>query len=118
MNEIYCVETGKTFKSSICASKETGIEASTIRRACAGERRTAGGYHWRKGSADLFHQITSNKESLAKKLVYRESYSCYNGGSPFVGGVIVRETWRSTILDGFFLSKEEAIKATLKELSR
>ncbi len=62
---IYCEETGKVYKSSIEASKDTGIEASNIRRAVQGERATAGGVHWHKGKPNNFNKLTRSSDLLA-----------------------------------------------------
>lgn len=44
---VICVETGNVYLSSIIAQNETGVDCSSIRKACKGERKTAGGYHWK-----------------------------------------------------------------------
>lgn len=41
-----CIETGVVYPSSRKASRETGINASTICWVCNGKRKTAGGYTW------------------------------------------------------------------------
>lgn len=43
---IYCVELNKIFNSATEASKELNIDASSIRKAIRGERKTAGKFHW------------------------------------------------------------------------
>ena len=63
---IYCEETGKVYKSSIEASKDTGIEASNIRRAVQGKRATAGGVHWYKGSPNNLNKLTRSSVLLAR----------------------------------------------------
>lgn len=63
---IYCEETGKVYKSSIEASKDTGIEASNIRRAVQGKRATAGGCHWHKGEPNNFNKLMRFQGLLAQ----------------------------------------------------
>lgn len=63
---IYCEETGKVYKSSIEASKDTGIEASNIRRAVQGKRATAGGVHWYKGEPSNLNKLTRSSDLLAR----------------------------------------------------
>lgn len=62
---IYCEETGKVYKSSIEASKDTGIEASNIRRAVQGKRATAGKVHWHKGEPNNLNKLTRSSDLLA-----------------------------------------------------
>lgn len=44
---VLCVETGVVYDSTAQATRETGIHNYAIRRVCYGERKTAGGFHWR-----------------------------------------------------------------------
>ena len=44
---VLCVETGVVYESTAQATKELGIHNYAIRRVCYGERKTAGGYHWK-----------------------------------------------------------------------
>lgn len=44
---ILCVETGVIYESTAQATRETGIHNFAIRRVCYGNRKTAGGFHWR-----------------------------------------------------------------------
>lgn len=44
--QVYCVEKNKVYNSIAEASKETGIDKSSISRVCKGIQKTAGGYHW------------------------------------------------------------------------
>ena len=51
---IHCVELNKTFLTASAAKQETGIDNSSILKACKGERKTAGrhpvtgeGLHWK-----------------------------------------------------------------------
>lgn len=44
---VLCVETGVIYESTAQATKELGIHNYGIRRVCYGERKTAGGYHWK-----------------------------------------------------------------------
>lgn len=67
---IYCEETGKVYKSSIEASKDTGIEASNIRRAVQGKRATAGGVHWYKGEPNNLNKLTRSSDLLAWFFAY------------------------------------------------
>lgn len=43
---VRCVETNIIYDSQLGASKETGVNLSSIVRCCHGEQKTAGGYHW------------------------------------------------------------------------
>ena len=46
--QIQCIETGQIFASQTLAAEWCGLKTSTsISRCCNGERKTAGGYHWR-----------------------------------------------------------------------
>ena len=45
--KILCVELNRVFESTAAATRETGIHNFSIRRVCYGQRKTAGGYHWR-----------------------------------------------------------------------
>jgi len=44
--KIMCVETGKVYRNSIVAGKETGILSAGIRMNLCGKHKYAGGYHW------------------------------------------------------------------------
>lgn len=44
---ILCEETGVIYESTAQATRETGVHNYAIRRVCYGERKTAGGFHWR-----------------------------------------------------------------------
>ena len=44
---IRCVETGISYKSLSDASRKTKIPIANIHKVCNGQRKTAGGYHWR-----------------------------------------------------------------------
>lgn len=44
--QVICKETSKIYMSSGEAARETGMWARNIRKACSGEYKTAGGYHW------------------------------------------------------------------------
>lgn len=44
---VICVETGEHFTSGKAAAEAKGISRGSIAHAVKGERRTAGGYHWR-----------------------------------------------------------------------
>lgn len=43
---IYCVELDKVFDSASDASRELGMDQSTISKVCRGKKNTCGGYHW------------------------------------------------------------------------
>ena len=43
---VKCIETGRVFRSSEEAARDTRINAGTIRNACRGKQKTGGGYHW------------------------------------------------------------------------
>ena len=46
--KVLCVETGKIYESQLSAAKDIGLKSSAgISKCCTGERKTAGGYHWR-----------------------------------------------------------------------
>ena len=42
-----CLETGIIYNSACEASRQTKIQRGDICRCCRGERKTAGGYHWK-----------------------------------------------------------------------
>ena len=44
---VICVETGERFKSGKAAGEAMGISRGSIAYAVKGERKTAGGYHWK-----------------------------------------------------------------------
>lgn len=44
---VLCIETGTIYVSASVAAEITGVVCSGINRACRGERKTAGGYHWK-----------------------------------------------------------------------
>lgn len=44
---VLCVETGIIYESTAQATRDTGIHNYAIRRVCYGERKSAGGYHWK-----------------------------------------------------------------------
>ena len=44
---VFCLETYKTYASSIEAEQATGISCENIRACCQGKSHTAGGYHWK-----------------------------------------------------------------------
>ena len=46
-SKVVCIETSKVYKSINEAQEETKIKYQAISRVCRGERKTAGGYHWR-----------------------------------------------------------------------
>ena len=103
---IYCVETGKTYKSSIEAEKATGINASCIRRVCSGERKEAGGFHWKYGVPTLRERMFSfSDEELAKLFVFRTIE------------VIGKNKYYSSIVKGEFDTYKEALYATIIKLS-
>ena len=46
--KVQCIETGQIFASQTLAAEWCGLKnSSPISRCCKGERKTAGGYHWR-----------------------------------------------------------------------
>lgn len=46
--QIRCIETNQIFISAKEAEDKLNIDASSIRKVCRGERKTAGGYHWER----------------------------------------------------------------------
>lgn len=44
--QVRCIETGIVYYSQTEASRQTGINSSSISNACTGKYKTAGGYHW------------------------------------------------------------------------
>lgn len=44
--KVVCVETGNIYSSATQASKETGIDNSSISKVCKGIYKTAKGFHW------------------------------------------------------------------------
>lgn len=48
MTPVYCIESDKPFTNATAAAKELGLKsASGILQVCYGNRKTAGGYHWK-----------------------------------------------------------------------
>ena len=45
--KVLCVETGIIYKSINEAERQTGINQSSISKACRGKLKTASGYHWK-----------------------------------------------------------------------
>ena len=45
--KVLCVETGIIYKSINEAERQTGINQSSISKACRGKLKTAGGYYWK-----------------------------------------------------------------------
>ena len=48
-NKVICVETLITYNSTKEAGRLNNIDPSCISKVCRGERKTAGGFHWRYG---------------------------------------------------------------------
>lgn len=48
-NKVICVETSKVYNGTKEAGKLNNIDPSCISKVCRGERKTAGGFHWRYG---------------------------------------------------------------------
>lgn len=44
---VLCIELGIIYESTAQATRELGIHNFAIRRVCYGDRKTAGGYHWK-----------------------------------------------------------------------
>lgn len=44
---VMCIETGRVYDCACNAARETNILQPSITRCCNGERKTAGGYHWK-----------------------------------------------------------------------
>ena len=47
MRKVFCVETGKTYRSISEACRELGIKTNHISEACTGKISQTCGYHWR-----------------------------------------------------------------------
>lgn len=45
---VLCVETGKVYRSTRDAWRDTGVNYAHISECANGKRKSAGGYHWRK----------------------------------------------------------------------
>lgn len=43
---VLCVETGEIFESGAAAARAVGVDRSNIIRACNGQKKKIGGYHW------------------------------------------------------------------------
>ena len=43
---VLCVETGELFESGAAAARAVGVDRSNITRACNGQKKKIGGYHW------------------------------------------------------------------------
>mgnify|MGYP001393617475 CR=1 FL=1 len=44
---VVCIDTGVEYKSALEAHKQTGTNVKSIRSACRGDYKTAGGFRWR-----------------------------------------------------------------------
>lgn len=44
---IYCEELDKTYRTLKDAGKDANVDQSSIGKVCRGERKTAGGFHWK-----------------------------------------------------------------------
>ncbi len=44
---VLCIETGEIFESGSLAAKAMNVYYGSVRKCCQGNRKTAGGYHWR-----------------------------------------------------------------------
>ena len=47
MTPVFCIELNKVFKCAVDAAKELSMQTGGILQVCRGERKTAGGYHWK-----------------------------------------------------------------------
>lgn len=47
MTPVFCIELNKAFKCAVDAAKELSMQTGGILQVCRGERKTAGGYHWK-----------------------------------------------------------------------
>ena len=47
LTPVLCVELNKKYDCAAIASRELGIQSGCILLVCRGERKTAGGYHWK-----------------------------------------------------------------------
>lgn len=47
MTPVLCIELNKVFKCATDAAKEFSMQSGGILQVCRGERKTAGGYHWK-----------------------------------------------------------------------
>lgn len=47
IQKIICIETQKVYDSASEAFRQTGVAACNILRVCRGERKSAGGFHWK-----------------------------------------------------------------------
>lgn len=71
-----------------------------------------------ENKSSIFDNITVSPEVLAEKLVYRikQLFTVPSTSRENPGGYEFKTTWFSTIVDGEFDSKEEAITATVEKL--
>ena len=72
-SEVRCIETGDVYRSTVYASKITGIESVSIRACCSGSRKTAGGLHWEWVTRDR-NSISSYKQFAVEK--YGKQVKC------------------------------------------
>lgn len=49
--QVQCIETGEIYQCIAEASRKTGAPLNSIAMCCRGERKTAGGYHWKYAEA-------------------------------------------------------------------
>lgn len=64
--KVLCVETGIIYISTKEAGKLLNIDASCISKCCRGERKTAGGYHWKYANTDNNEVRSDIRPTVAK----------------------------------------------------
>ena len=64
--KVLCVETGMIFNSAKEAGELLNIDSSCINKCCRGERKTAGGYHWKRIANDD-NNIQSDIKAIVAK---------------------------------------------------
>lgn len=84
MREVFCVETGKHYKSLTDAANEYGITISSIFHCLKGKTNTAGGQHWRYADGE-YHQCNrpegrKNGKSQSKQVICKETGIIYPSG--------------------------------------
>lgn len=65
MCPVICIENNKLYESASSASRETGVDCSSLLKCIKGYNKTAGGYHWIDGSKEW----TIQREKWANKII-------------------------------------------------
>lgn len=77
--KVQCIETGIIYNSMGEAMKETGVDKSSIRKACKGEVITAGNFHWKFLDSNI--EIPQRKDKRKKAVICLNDNKIYQSVS-------------------------------------